>query len=59
MKDKELDWALFWCPLLDPVMHGEIDREDEEAVRSFLKAIAPLPRGKNPHVKRLPSVSSL
>jgi transposase InsO family protein len=59
VKDKDLDWALFWCSLLDRVIHGEIDREDEEAVRSFLKAVASEERLYPNGVRKKPPLTTL
>ena len=59
MKDKDLDWALFWCALLDRVIHGEIDREDQAAVRTFLKAAASEERLHPNGVRKKPSLTTL
>jgi transposase InsO family protein len=59
MKDKDLEWALFWCSLLHPVIFGDVDKEDEEAVRSFLKVLTREERLFPNGVRKKPSLTTL
>lgn len=59
MKDKDQEWALFWCSLLHPVIYGDVDYEDEGAVRSFLKALAAEQRLFPNGVRKKPSLTTL
>jgi transposase InsO family protein len=59
MKDKDLEWALFWCSLLHPVIYGDVDKDDEEEVRSFLKVVAAEERVFPDGVTKKPSLTTL
>ncbi len=37
MKDKDLDWAVFWASLLQPVVLGEVPPEE---IGKFLRELA-------------------
>lgn len=56
MKDKELDWAIFWCSLLQPILLGEIAAEE---TASFLRKLAAEERLFPDGRRRKPALTTL
>lgn len=56
MKDRDLDWCLFWCGLLHRVIFDEIE---ESEVNQFLKQVAEEERLFPNGVRKKPSLSAL
>jgi transposase InsO family protein len=56
MKDKDLEWAIFWASLLQPVVLGEIPSEE---VTSFLRELTQEERLFPDGTRRKPSLTTL
>lgn len=56
MKEKDLDWAIFWASLLQPICLGEIA---EEEIPSFLRQLAEEERIFPDGSRRKPSLTTL
>jgi len=56
VKEKDLDWAIFWCSLLQPVLLGEVSAAETQ---SFLQELAAEERLFPDGTRRKTSVSTL